>query len=420
MLTASNVIERFSDKCLIGRQPILNRFEEIVAYELLFRSPDSLTSATILDSTQASASVIVSLLSDFGAREILGKYRGFINVESDLFLSDTIELLPPDTIGLELLENTAITPEIIQRCKELKAQGFVIALDDHEYCQNHEPLYNGLAEIIKIDLHQSSLEMVYSMVDRFKPYPVKLLAEKIDTRANFLRCRSLGFELFQGYFFARPSLMQRNRLGDSAGILFELLQQLSDDADLDSIERIFKKSPVMTYKLLLLVNSVSTGLREKIRTVRHALSIIGLNQLRRWAQLAVFAAEDIRGFDNPVVDMAAVRAAFMEELATLNIQGCTPDKAFMVGILSLMKDLYDISLEEIVSGLNLSDDIISALSDRSGSLGILLKLVEMMERLEFENVSTLLGMINITLVDVLECQNKAFKWRESMMPAHQK
>ncbi len=417
MLTTSNVIERFSDKCLIGRQPILNRFEEIVAYELLFRSPSSLTSASILDSTQASASVIVTLLSGFGAQEILGKYRGFINLEADLFKSDSIELLPPELIGLELLEHTVITPEIIQRCKDLKTMGFVLALDDHEYCQDHEPLYDGLVEIIKIDLHRTPLEKIYTMVDRFKAYPVKLLAEKIDSRSEFLRYRSLGFQLFQGYFFARPSLMQRNRLEDSAGILFELLQQLSENADLDQIEQIFKKSPVMTYKLLLLVNSVSTGLREKIRTVRHALSIIGLNHLKRWAQLAIFAGDDNRGLDNPVVDMAAVRAAFMEELAGLDIAGCTPDKAFMVGILSLLKDLYDISMDEIANGLNLSEEIMAALQDRSGPLGILLQVVEVMERLEFETAANLLATIDIPLVAVLECQSKAFRWRKSLTPA---
>lgn len=403
----------YPEKHLMGRQPILNRLEEIVAYELLFRSPDSLTSASIKDSTQASASVIINLLSDFGIQEILGNHRGFINVEADLLLSDTIELLPTGIIGLEILETTVITPEVVDRCRTLKSLGFVLALDDHEYCSQHEPLYNGLVDIIKIDLQQTPLEQVYSMVERFKAYPVKLLAEKVCSRSVFLRSRSMGFELFQGYFFARPSLIQRKKLEDSVGILFELLQELSIEADLNRIEQIFKKSPVMTYKLLLLVNSVSTGLREKIRTVRHALSIIGLNHLKRWAQLAIFAADDSRSLDNPIVDMAAVRAAFMEELAQLNIRGCTPDKAFMVGILSLLKDLYDISMNEIVTGLNLSDEICAALIDRSGPLGNLLHLVEMMERLEFEKASTLLVMIDIPLLTVLECQNKAFRWREA-------
>lgn len=408
----SPIPKTYADTCLMGRQPILNRLEETVAYELLFRSPDSLTSATIQNSTQASASVIINLLSGFGIQDILGKHRGFINVDADLLLSNTIELLPTDVIGLEILETTVITAEVIERCRALKSMGFVLALDDHEYCQEHEPLYEGLIDIIKIDLHQTPLDDVYTMVNRFKTYPVKLLAEKVDTRVAFLRCRSMGFDLFQGYFFARPSLMQRRKLEDSAGILFELLQQLSDEANLDQIEQTFKKSPALTYKLLLLVNSVSTGLREKIRTVRHALTIIGLSHLKRWTQLAIFAAEDSRVLDNPIVEMAAVRAAFMEELAGLKIRGCTPDKAFMVGILSLLQDLYDIPMDDVVANLNLSDEIRNALLDKSGPLGNLLCLVEMMERLEFEKASTLLVMIDIPLVAVLECQRRAFRWKE--------
>ena len=403
---------------LIGRQPILNRLEEIVAYELLFRSPSSLSSATINDSTQASASVIINTLSRFGIRDILGKHRGFINVEADLLMSDNIELLPTESIGLELLENIVITPDVIERCRALKKSGCLLALDDHEYSPEYEPLYNGLIDIIKVDLFKTPLDRLYEMVEKFKCFPVKLLAEKVDTRAVFLRCRSLGFEMFQGYFFARPSLLQKKRLEDSAGILFELMQQLSDDSDLEQIEQTFKKSPAMTYKLLLLVNSVSTGLREKIRTVRHAISIIGLNQLKRWVQLSIFAADDSRGFDNPLVDLAAVRAAFMEELARLHPKckqfKCYPDQAFMVGILSLLKDIYEISMDDITNGLNLSSEIKDALIDRKGPLGDLLSLAEKLDELDFDGASMYLAKMEIPLMTVLECQKNAFNWREGL------
>lgn len=401
---------------LIGRQPILNRLEEIEAYELLFRSPRSLSSALILDSTQASARVIVNTLSGFGISEILGRHRGFINVEADLLLSDSIEILPAEMIGLELLENIVITPDIVERCRILKSRGCLLALDDHEYREDYEALYDGLIDIVKLDLVQTPLERVYEMVERFKKYPVKLLAEKIETRAAYLRSRRMGFELFQGYFFARPSLMQKKRLADSANILFELMHQLAEDATISEIEQSFKKCPALTYKLLLLVNSVSIGLREKIRTVRHAITIIGMNQLKRWVQLAIFAADDSRGLDNPVVDMAAVRAAFMEGLARLHPDlrrfKCSPDQAFLVGILSLLKDIYDISMDEIVGSLNLSEEIRTALIDKVGSLGALLNLAEMMERLELDAAAETISAMGISFTDVLECQKKAYNWRE--------
>lgn len=405
------------DHYIVGRQPILNRMEEVVAYELLFRSPRSLAAAAISDATKASANVIVNALSNFGICDLLGNRRGFINVEFDLLMSDVIDILPTEMIGLELIENVRITPEVVDRCRMLKSKGCMLALDDHEYSQEFEVLYDGLVDVVKFDVIQTPLEHLYDMSAKLKKFPVKMLAEKVDSRAVYLRSRGMGFELFQGYFFARPSLMQKRRLEDSVGILFELMSKLNDDSSIDLIEETFKKSPAMTYKLLLLVNSVATGLREKIRTVRHAITIVGLGQLKKWVQLAIFAADDSRAMDNPCVDMAAVRAALLEGLAALhpklNNFKCACDQAFMVGILSLLKDFYDIPMDEMVSGLNLSEEIRLALVEKGGDLGELLYLAELLEQLELEEAANQVERIGISLPDVLACQKKAFQWRES-------
>ncbi|MDD2855394.1 MAG: hypothetical protein PHU01_07685 [Desulfuromonadaceae bacterium] len=152
--------------------------------------------------------------------------------------------------------------------------------------------------------------------------------------------------------------------------------------------------------------------------MRHAISIIGCNQLKRWVQLAIFAADDSQGIDNPIVDMAAVRAAFMEGLAALHPelreQHSSPDQAFMVGILSLLKDLYDIQMDEIVSGLNLSDEIRGALLNREGALGMILNLAEMIERMELDEAVTLLEKVGIPLLSVFNCQKNAYSWRKGM------
>ncbi|HBA72914.1 MAG: diguanylate phosphodiesterase [Geobacteraceae bacterium GWC2_55_20] len=403
---------------LIGRQPILNRLEEIVAFELLFRSSVSLSSATVTTSVHATSRVIINTISCFGIKDILGKNRGYINVDADILMSDSLELLPPEAIGLELLESVEITPEIIDRCKYLKLRGFLLALDDHEYRSEYAELYDGIIDVVKIDFIKTPLEQVYDMIDQFHRYPVKLLAEKVDTRHSYLRSRKLGFELFQGYFFSRPSLIQKRRMEDSANTFFKLMQQLSNDADVIEIEATFKQSPALTYKLLLLVNSVSVGRREKIRTVRHAITLIGLLQLKRWVQLAIFADDGNQSMNNPLLDMVAVRAAFMEELSRLYPQfinrNYSPEEAFMVGTLSLLQDVYEISMDEIVSELNLSEDVRLALTDRDGILGELLQIAEMIERIELDEAVECLSKRGIPLISVLECQKKAYKWREEL------
>jgi len=404
---------------LIARQPILNKLEEIVAYELLFRCPRSLSSALVTDATKASASVIVNTLSNFGVSDILGGQRGFINVDSDLVMNESIELLPVEQIGLELLEGVEVTPQLIERCRELKAMGCRLALDDHDYSEAYEPLYDGIVDIIKLDIIKTPLEQLYKDVERLKRFPVKLLAEKVDSRAVYLRCRGMGFELFQGYFFARPSLIQKRRLEDSVNTMFELMNKLNCDASLEDIEESFKKSPALTYKLLLLVNSVSIGLREKIRTVRHAITIIGMSNLKKWVQLAIFAAEDSRGLANPVLDMAAVRAALMENLALihqgLNLFRCAPEQAFMVGILSVLLDFYDMCMDEVENKLNISEPIRNALCSREGKLGQLLELTELLEQGAVDEAEARFSEFGLTLADVQECQMKAYKWRNGLV-----
>ncbi|MDD2308323.1 MAG: HDOD domain-containing protein [Desulfuromonadaceae bacterium] len=405
---------------LMGRQPILNGLEEVVGYELLFRSPQSTSSAVIINASHATSSVILNILSHFGVSEILGNYRGFINVDADMLLSEALELLPADMIGLELLEDIIITPEIIARCRKLKADGFVLALDDHRYNPAYEELYAGVVDIVKIDMIATPLEDLYREVEQFRRYPVQLLAEKVDSRHVYLRCRKMGFELFQGYFFARPSLMQKSRMENSAGTFFKLMQQLAADAEIDEIEQTFKQSPALTYKLLLLVNSVSCSTREKIRTVLHAITQIGLEHLHRWVHLAIFADDGGSELNSAILDMAAVRAAFMEEMASLKPQNplllrhAQPEEAFMVGTLSMLKDIYDIDLKEIVTQLNLSDDIQDALLNRGGDLGTLLCLAEMMESLELDEAAECLGRLGISLDTVITCQKKAYNWRNKL------
>lgn len=406
---------------IVGRQPILNGLEEVVGYELLFRSPQSISAAAVQCPLQASARVIVDILSGFGVSEIIGDKRGFINVDEELLMSDLLELLPAEQIGLELLEAIEPTPAVVARCIELKQRGFVLALDDHRYAPGFAPLYDGIVDIVKMDLIDTPLASLYDEVERLRRYPVKLLAEKVDSRHVYLRCRRMGFELFQGYFFARPTLMQKAKMASTGSSFFQLMQQLTNNAEIAAIEQTFKQSPALTYKLLLLVNSVGYAGRDKIRTVLQAVTRIGLDHLKRWVQLAIFADDGGQGTSHPLLEMAAVRAAFMEEMALLGLKETRllrhahPDECFMVGTLSMLMDIYEVDLRDILHQLNLSDDIQRALIAREGDMGTLLCLAEMLERLEFDEVADCLERMQVPSEQVLECQKKAYSWRSKLV-----
>ncbi len=410
-------MQKIEEKYLIGRQPILNRNEQICAYELLFRSAQSLSSANVSDASQATASVILNTISGFGIQQILGNHPGFINLELDILMSDTIELLPKDMVVLELLETLEVTPQLIERCRELKEAGFVLALDDHEYAPRYEELYN-IVEIVKVDLMATPVDTLHPSILKFRNYPLKLLAEKVESKDEFLKCLELGFDYFQGYYFAKPSVIEKKKIDEGGTALLKLMRQMMDEDEIEEIEKTFRSSPGLTYKLLLLVNSVSFLGLQKIQTVRHAISMLGRQQIKRWIQLTLFATVDGDATQNPLMDMAAVRGGFMEQIASVSPQFRgnqeATEQAFMTGILSLLEVMYDIPMDQIAAELNLSEEVKQALLNRSGSYGQLLSLAEAIEKLNFGKAAELLSHLSVPYSAVFEAQMKSYNWQSGM------
>jgi len=402
-----------NQSCLIGRQPILSNNERVVAYELLFRSFGSANNAEVRNATFSSANVINNTLTNFGIQNLLGEHLGFINLDHELLMSDVLEMLPTDQIVLELLESLEVTDQLVDRCRELKEMGFTLALDDHEYSPIYHDLYN-IADIVKVDLVQTPLERLPEMVELLRPFPVKLLAEKVESRTEYQVCRDMKFDYFQGYFFARPSVLEKKRLAESGVTLIKLMRLLSDDAEISEIEENIKSDSSLTFKLLVMANSVAVGLRERVESVHKAISVVGRNQIKRWVQLALFASDDIRSSANPLIDMAAVRAGLMEQLAWchpyLAQDHDAPEKAFLTGILSLLERVYSISIDELTLKLNLSEDIRSALIAREGFYGKLLTLSEKSESLDFDGVEAILEELGISAEDASNSQVESYCW----------
>ncbi len=402
----------------IGRQPILNRQQEIVGFELLFRAAGDHQAALYENQAQASASVIASALSDFGLQGVLGDKDGFLNITAAMLDSEILELLPVGQAILELLENIELDDAALIRCCALKALGFRIALDDHVYHPDHADFYN-LVDIIKVDILATAPEELPKIAANLRKYPVQLLAERVETVEVFELCRDCGFELFQGYFFERPAVISQKRIDPSGMAMMKLLQQLHENADIDAIEEIFRENPGLTFQLLKLVNSVMTGMRDKIKSLRHAIMILGIIQLKRWMQLALFAGKDDSGLNSPLLEMAAVRGRLMELLVLQECGGNRTndiaESAFLTGILSLLDALYETTMEQIVESLNLSDEVSGALLRHEGRLGQLLLLAKKLEHSDFAAVENILGALSISRDKLFEAQLDAFNWRSGIV-----
>ncbi len=366
----------------LGRQPIIDRKGDLVAYELLFRGGNQTNHAVFADDFLATAHVIQNTFTQFGLEHVLGNRLGFINVSADLLLSDVLELLPHQQVVLEILETVDITPQILERCIELRKKGFLLALDDViEITKQHQTLLPYI-QFVKIDVLAASSAQIHQAVRELAVHPIKLLAEKIDSPEQHNACMKLGFDLFQGYFFAKPSILSGKKPHPSQSALLHLLSLVHGDAEIREIETAFKRAPDLTVNLLRLVNSVASGSAVKINSVAQAITVLGRRQLERWVQLLVFTQQGgVLSAGTPLAQTAAIRGKLMELVALQHypLDRNLHDKAFMVGMFSLLDALFNQPMTELIASLNLSNDVRDALLQRKGLLGQMLAYAEAVE-----------------------------------------
>jgi len=399
------------DEIFLGRQPILDLRQRLFAYELLFRN-GRLDFADVGDNVHATATVIVNTFNGLGVDAALGDSVGFINVDEAFLFSDTLELLPPKAVVLEILETVVVTPAVVERCKALKAIGYSLALDDVTQLRaDHRDLIE-LIDIIKIDVSPLSRDELAELASRLRPLGKRLLAEKVESQEDVEFCARHGFSLFQGYFFARPSVIAGKRVDYARLSLVRLLGMTIGDAETAALENELKHEPALVVKLLRMINSVGSGTTTHITSLRHAITLLGRRHLQRWLQLLIFASGGGSGRGSPLLVMAAARGRMMELLAS-HLAPQNPefaDKAFMVGVISLMPAVFGVQIDEITAPLNLPDDVHQALCVREGRLGKLLELAESSEGEAIARAGTLMGMLGIGAAALNMAQTDAMAW----------
>ncbi len=363
----------------LARQPILDERQTLIAYELLFRN-SSENRAVITDDMSASMAVIQHAFLDLGVDVALNGKPAFINISEDLLLSDLLEILPADKVVLELLETVPRTEAVVNRCIALREKGFRFAIDD--VIEDDEALHKILpvVDIVKVDMLDVNLANLDAIAQRVRAQNKILLAEKIDSLDQYEALLAAGFTLFQGYYFARPKMVQGRSLSPSAMQLLKLLKLVISDAEIEQIEDEIKKAPEFMVRMMRLANSSSYFKLEKLKTPRQAILLLGRLQLSRLVQIMLFMRDDseTRGTD-PLTQTAIVRGRMIEELLEYSKQTALKPYGFMLGMFSLSAVLFGVQLEDIIKILDLDDIMAAALLRREGKLGELLALVEAIE-----------------------------------------
>jgi EAL and modified HD-GYP domain-containing signal transduction protein len=401
----------------IGRQPILDRYEHIVAYELLYRDSAESETAVFSDHRCAASRIMANTFATMGADAILGPYSGFINVDRATLVAGLAEVLPRERVTLELLEDIEPDAEVRDACRRLVDKGFCLALDDFVEGDPREALLE-LVSFVKVDVIAVPDRRLPQLVRRLRDLPVTLLAEKVETREEYDRCRGLGFECFQGFYFARPVVISGTGLDPARSMLLRLLQQIRDQADTEVLCETIKRHASLGLNVLRLVNSTAVARSQKVSTVRDAVVLMGRGHLERWLNLLLFAGEDPTGLSSPLLQTAAKRGRLMELLLRKSQWRDAPaiaeDRAFLVGMTSLLDALLGRPLPEIVRELNLDDEIRVAVLERGGPLGRLLQLAERLDELDFSAVAELVSDAGISPGQMTRAELEAFQWVQEL------
>ena len=401
---------------LIGRQSIFGRDGSVVAYELLFRNTRK-NVARISDDTRATARVIVDTLMEGRLGKILGGKRGFVNIGPDFLLEDALFLLPPRDLVLEILETVPVNDATVSRCRELKSRGYTLALDDYVGSEGIWAPLLELVSLVKVDILAVPEPDLRPVVRNLHARKLSLLAEKVETTDQLARTMEMGFDYFQGFFFARPVILASRKVDPLRQAVTGILSRVLADAGPDEIVGAIRPHIDLSASLIRIANVVGRSPFHSVTDIRQAVLTMGLDQIRRWLEIILFSSSisDNR-YARPVLQMAVTRSRLMELLA----QGWTgpgkpdPEEAFLVGMFSLSEPLLGVTIPAMLEGLPLREEVRKALLRGEGSLGTLLSFAGSLDH-SGDSLEHILGDIPVPLETVASAQTQSLLWGDDIV-----
>lgn len=392
----------------VARQPILTGDEKVFGYELLFRNgvDNCFTGA---DCEAASRSTVQTSML-IGLDVLCDGRRAFVNCARDVLLKEYVTLLPSTQVVVEVLESVPADDLVIAACRRLKEAGYLIALDDFTP-ELREPLIE-VADIIKVDIRQTPLDEAAAMVARYGPWRHRMLAEKVETREEFLAAKKAGFVYFQGYFFRKPEILTAHEIPENRANYLRMWQAASQpQLDVREIERLVKGEASLCYRLLRYLNSPAFGFANEIHSVRHALNLLGEREVRRWIRLVATLGA---GQNKPseLLLSALARGRFCELFSTrIHYQN---SDLFLLGLLSLMDALLQMSMEQVLENVPVDREIRAALQGNPGPLSAFYQLMVAQESGQWQAVSELARQLHLEEATIAETYWEAVRWAQQV------
>ena len=396
------------DDLMMAQQPILKRTKEIFGYELLFRGKDTLN-ANVSDGEAATSQVLVNLCIGITKMKDQLKKPFFVNITTDLMLSDAFFPIDPNTVFIEILEDQKITPEFIESLKKWRSAGYRFALDDYRFDASYQALLPWVS-IVKVDVLATPPNQYKEQITELQAKGLILLAEKIENAEMFELCKKLGFSLFQGYFLQRPEIIKGKKIDSATHNAIELLNALQDkDISIEAITSLVERNPKLSYQMLRILNSPVCGISKTVTSIKEAIVFLGLVQLKKWALLITLTSSTSQ--PSSLLKVLLTRGRCCQLLAQSK-KSQQSESAFMVGLMSGIDAIFNMDKKIILGQIALEKSVLEAIIDYAGELGLYLSRTLHCEEQSWDKMQS---MNSNDVTDLNRSFLDAMLWSEDVM-----
>ncbi|MCH4889278.1 HDOD domain-containing protein [Acidaminobacter sp. JC074] len=369
-------------KTFIARQPMFNSQGDIVAYELLFRS-STVNKADVVDDYSATLKVIKDLIINFDIQEMSNNKKVFVNFNDESIIHGAPELFNIDQLVIEVLEDSVITDELIEKLQDYKSKGYLIALDDFVYDEKMDKLIE-IADIIKLDFMIQNYEELTETVKKVKSYDKILLAEKVETEEDVKFAEKLGCSIFQGYYYQKPKVFEGSDTLTLPSIYLELLDIVDKPVvNFEALADAIKKDSNLTLSFLKLLNSPAYYSQRKITDVKQALVRLGTSESRKTIVINMLKSFTAMDTYDELISLSLRRGKHAELLAVSAGMSDRKEELFMLGLLSLTNVILKRPMESLLKNVPLNADVIDALLGKENQLSKMLNAIILNERGDF-------------------------------------
>ncbi|HNR13436.1 MAG TPA: HDOD domain-containing protein [Thermodesulfobacteriota bacterium] len=397
----------------VARQPIFDKSQNVFGYELLYRSQQA-NAYDGLDGDRATLDVIHNTFLLIGSHNLTGGKKAFINFTRNLLTNKTAHNLPNQVLVIEILEDVELDDVLVKECRELRKAGYSLALDDVVAGKEFGSLLD-VVDFVKVDFKLTSIEERKEIADAYAGRGIKLLAEKTETVDEFDEAKRMGYSYFQGYFFSKPVIVARNDIPTTKIAYLNVLQEIhQEELDIAALEKSVKCDASLSYKLLKYINSAYFGQQKQIESIRHALSLLGEREVRKWLSLVVMTiiAQDKTA---ELLANALIKAKFCELMSQEVGRREKESSSFLVGMFANLDAFIGRPLDEIVDDMPLSQDVKAALKGERNIYRDLLDIALCYETGDWDTLLKYIAAFDIDQSKIPQLYVDSVMWAETML-----